>query len=252
LAYEITVSQFSGPLDLLLHLIQKQELDIYDIPIAQVTEQYMAYLQAMEELSLEIASEFIVMAATLLALKSRMLLPRKTVVADEQEEFVDPREELVQQLLEYQRCKWAAEQLKYREAMQAQVFSREPMDLRPFASTDVVRVEGVTMWDLVDAFRKLYLRVPKTERVAEITGHVIRVEDMMDALVERLRRFKRTTFDRLLDMARSRPEVVSAFLALLELMKDGIVHCLQSSTFGVIEIELYEESDHDRVIDQPT
>lgn len=250
--YEITLQQFSGPLDLLLHLIQKQELDIYDIPIAQVTEQYLSYLRAMEELSLEVASEFIVMAATLLAIKSRMLLPRKQVVTDETEELLDPRDDLVQQLLEYQRCKWAATQLKEREALQALVFSREPMNLQPYTSTDVLKVEGVTMWDLVDAFRKIYLRIPKSQHVAEIKGHVVRMEDMMVVLIDRMIRLRRTTFDELLGSVRTRPELVSYFLALLEVMKDRIVHCWQSGAFGQIEIELSEESLYVTLANRPS
>ncbi len=179
--YEIVLDKFSGPLDLLLHLIQKQELDIHDIPIALVTEQYMKYLHAMEELSLEVTSEFIVMAATLLAIKSRMLLPKPPVTQDEAE-AEDPREQLVAQLLEYQRCKFAAGQLKEMGALQSQVYSREPMDLRPYAPTDPPRVEGVSIWDLVDAFRKLIKRVPEKQHVAEIRGHVISVEDMMELM----------------------------------------------------------------------
>lgn len=241
MSYEITLHQFSGPLDLLLHLIQKQELDIYDIPISQITEQYMDYLQAMEDLSLEIASEFVVMAATLLAIKSRMLLPRPPK-ADAMEEFMlDPREELVQQLLEYQRCQWAAKHLREKEALQAQIFSRDPLDLRPFTSDEFPKVEGVNIWDLVDAFRKLYLRLPKTERIAEIRGHVVRVEDMMDKILERLQRWKICSFRELLSIVTSRASVVSAFLALLELVKDGIVYCQQESTFAEIEIGLKDE-----------
>lgn len=239
-AWEITLEQFSGPLDLLLHLIQKHEIDIFDIPIAQVTEQYLGYLRAMEELSLEIASEFIVMAATLLAIKSRMLLPRPPKIEDGVDEMVDPREELVRQLIEYQRCKWAAEQLRERETLQAQVFTRPPMDLRPYAPQEVPRVEGVTMWDLVDAFRKLYARVPKEQRVAEIKGRVVRVEDMMEAILDRLRNWRCATFVQLMNFVRTRPEVVSAFLALLELMKDGMVRCRQGGPFADIEVELTE------------
>jgi segregation and condensation protein A len=240
-AYEVTLEQFSGPLDLLLHLIQKQELNIYDIPIAQITDQYLSYLDAMGQMSLDIASEFIVMAATLLAIKSRMLLPRKAVQTTTDEVEEDPREELVRQLLEYQRCRWAATKLKEQESLRASVFSREPMDLRPYAPTEAATIQGVTIWNLVDAFRELYLRVPKENKVAEIKGHVVRVEQMMDKLLERIIRYKQTTFHILLDFAKTRHEVVSAFLALLELIKDGFVCCSQSLPFAEIHVSLIEE-----------
>ncbi|MCF8563685.1 segregation/condensation protein A [Alicyclobacillus tolerans] len=240
MSYEIVLEAFSGPLDLLLHLIQKHEIDIHDIPISTVTEQYLEYLRAMEELSLEVASEFVVMAATLLAIKSRTLLPRPPRGENEEEE-TDPREPLVEQLLEYQRCKWAAERLKARELLQSQLFSREPMDLRPYVPNSAAPLTGVSMWDLVDSYRKLLLRIPKQQQVAEIKGNVIAVEDMMHVIVERMQRFKRATFAQLLQFAQTRPEVVSAFLALLELVKDRVVKCVQPSLFGEIEILLCEE-----------
>lgn len=241
MSYEVVLEKFSGPLDLLLHLIRKHEIDIHDIPIATITDQYIEYLQAMEELSLEVASEFIVMAATLLAIKSRMLLPRPPREDMPEEELLDPREQLVMQLLEYQRCKWAAEQLKERELLQSLVYSREPMDLAPFAPNEPPKVEGVTMWDLVDAFRKLLLRVPKEERVAEIKGEVLSVDAQIETLIVRLRRFGHATFSQL-TMARTRQEVVVNFLALLELMKSGLIRCTQLLNLGDIEIHWMEGS----------
>lgn len=241
MSYEVVLENFSGPLDLLLHLIQRQELNIHDIPIALVTEQYLSYLHAMEELSLEIASEFVVMAATLLLIKSRMLLPRPTRTSDDEEVELDPREALVQQLLEYQRCKWAAEQLKSRELLQSQLFTRDPLDLRVYAAEEIAPLQGVSMWDLVDAYRKLLLRIPQEDRVAEIKGRVMSVEDMMEILTERMRKWRRATFIELIQHARTRPELVTAFLALLELVKDRIVQCVQATTFGDIEILWNEE-----------
>lgn len=241
--YEIVLDKFSGPLDLLLHLIQKQELDIHDIPIALITEQYMTYLHAMEELSLEVTSEFVVMAATLLAIKSRMLLP-KPPAAEEDGEPEDPREQLVAQLLEYQRCKIGAGRLKELGAVQSQVFSREPLDLRPYAPTDPPRVEGVSIWDLVDAFRKLIKRVPEKQQVAEIRGHVVSVEAMMEQMQARLVRFGRCTFIQLMQGARTRGELVSGFLALLELVKDGLAVCVQQLPFDDILISTPEAVDN--------
>lgn len=242
MSYEVVLDAFSGPLDLLLHLIHKQEINIHDIPVALITDQYLSYIRAMEQLELEIASEFIVMAATLLAIKSRMLLPRQIPVVDEEGE-IDPREQLVQQLLEYQRCKQAAEELKKMELLQSQVFSREPMNLKPFEPNDPPAVEGVSLWDLVDAFRKLQQRMPAEPVVAEIKGMVLSVDDMMETMLERLHRFRTCTFLELMQYARSRPEVVTAFLALLEIVKSRVATCTQVLPFGDIEISLREENE---------
>jgi len=241
-SYEVVLENFSGPLDLLLHLIQRQEMNIHDIPIATVTEQYLGYLRAMEELSLDIASDFVVMAATLLQIKSRMLLPRPPRVEEEESEL-DPREVLVQQLLEYQRCKWAAEELKTRGLLQSQLFGRDPLDLRPYASTEQPPLEGVTMWDLVDAFRKLLVRIPRGEHIAEIKGHVVSVQEMMALLSERMRKWKTASFLQLIQFPRTRPEIVSGFLALLELIKEQVVRCVQVTAFGDIDIIWNGEKD---------
>ncbi|WP_067933694.1 segregation and condensation protein A [Alicyclobacillus kakegawensis] len=240
MAYEIVLDTFSGPLDLLLHLIQKHEIDIHDIPIALVTEQYMQYLRAMEELSLEIASEFIVMAATLLAIKSRMLLPRPPRQQEElPDSEEDPRDQLVQQLLEYQRCKWAAAQLQELERRQSLIFSREPMDLRPYAP-EAPPLPAMSMWALVDAYRALMRRVPPQHQSAQITGTVISVEEMMDRVLQRLQRWQRCSFYDLFPVDSSREELVSAFLAVLELVKERRVACTQASPFADIEIVLVD------------
>ncbi|MCL6631265.1 MAG: segregation/condensation protein A [Alicyclobacillus herbarius] len=240
MAYEIVLDAFSGPLDLLLHLIQKHEIDIHDIPIALVTEQYMEYLRAMEELSLEIASEFLVMAATLLAIKSRMLLPRHKPESESEEEVdEDPREQLVQQLLEYQRCKWAAERLQELERRQSLVFSREPMDLRPYAP-DVPPPEPMSMWVLIDAYRALMRRVPAQAQSAEIKGSVISVDEMMETILERLRRWRSCRFHDLVPLNGTREDWVSAFLALLELMKERCIRCTQEQPFDEIQVELVD------------
>lgn len=234
MSYEIRIAQFEGPLDLLLHLIRKNEIDIYDIPIASITEQYLQYLSDLEQWSLEIASEFLVMAATLLSIKSRMLLPRRAPGADTEEE--DPRLPLVEQLLEYERCKWAAAQLADLAASNAQVYGREPMDLRPYRPDRVHEVLDVTLWDLVDAFRKLYLRLPPSERVAEIRGKVEKVEEWMEEISSRMRRYRSAEFTWLLGGLFTRQVLVAAFLAILELMKDGLLTCRQAEPFAPIEL----------------
>ncbi|SIS62293.1 segregation and condensation protein A [Alicyclobacillus vulcanalis] len=231
--YEVRLAQFEGPLDLLLHLIRKNEIDIYDIPIAAITEQYLQYLDELERWSLDVASEFLVMAATLLSIKSRMLLPRRATAEAEEE---DPRLPLVQQLLEYERCKWAAAQLAQRAAENAQVYGREPMDLRAYRVERRIDGLDVSLWDLVNAFRKLYLRLPPSERVAEIRGKVEKVEEWMDEIAARMRRYRSAEFGWLLSGERSRGALVAAFLAILELLKDGRLACRQAEPFGPIEL----------------
>ncbi|EPZ48900.1 segregation and condensation protein A [Alicyclobacillus acidoterrestris] len=247
MSYEVKLALFEGPLDLLMHLIRKNEVDIYDIPIADITDQYLGYLRAMEEWSLEIASEFVVMAATLLAIKSRMLLPRTRSAGSEEDEE-DPRAPLVEQLIEYQRCKWAALQLSDMATAQAQVYSRLPMDLSAYKSKDAPELTGVTLWDLVDAFRKLYMRMPKAERVAEIRGHVERVEDLMGHIVERLQRYQRIEFSQLMDFVHNRHTLVTAFLAILELIKDGALRYLQEEAFGPLELIWIGETNPDATV----
>lgn len=235
--YEIVLEAFTGPLDLLLHLIRKQELNIHDIPMSVVTDQYLRYLRAMDELSLDVASEFVVMAAWLLAIKSRMLLPRPTEELTT-EENLDPREELVAQLMEYERCKLAATGLEQRQVSATFMASREPMDLSPFFQTERSPLVGVTMWDLVDAFRKVLDRTPKETVVAEIKGKVHSVKDIMSLLLERLTVHRVMLFRQYLSPYYSRQELVSAFLALLELIKDNRVYVRQTFAFDDIQIGL--------------
>jgi len=242
-AYEIVLDSFSGPLDLLLHLIQKNEIDIHDIPMATVTEQYLAYLHAMEELSLDIASEFVVMAATLLAIKSRMLLPVPTVAEDDQP-VADPREELVQQLLEYQRYKHSASQLKELSLLQSHVFSREAMDVSLFAPTQPPALNPVSIWDLVDSFRKLARRVPRENTVASIKHSGTSVEETMELFLQRLQILQTCSFSQLMQTMASRQELVSGFMALLELLKEGLAVCFQPVLFGEIQI-IYNGGDSD-------
>lgn len=239
MSYEVKLAQFEGPLDLLLHLIRKNEVDIYDIPIAVITDQYLLYIQDLESWSLDVASEFVVMATTLLAIKSRMLLPKTRIGTEEVEE--DPRLPLIEQLIEYQRCKWVASQLSDMAMAQAQVYSRIPMDLSPYRVNETPELTGVTMWNLVDAFRKLYLRMPKTDRIAEIRGHVERVEDIMEDIIARLRRYRIIEFSHLFDFVTERHTLVTAFLAILELIKDGHLSYDQEEPFGPLHLTWQED-----------
>jgi segregation and condensation protein A len=236
-SYHVRLDLFEGPLDLLLHLIKKNEVDITDIPIATITEQYLGYLDFLRDLSLDVAGEYLVMAATLTLLKSRMLLPSPE--ADDEDE-ADPRMDLVRQLLEYQRYREAAEALASRPWLRRDVFAREPGveglpesdDTRPFVR--------VTMWELMEAFRAVLARA-RPDPV-----HEVRVEPV--SLAERVRDLLRTLavarslrFDSLFGDAPTRSFVIVTFLAILELTRMGAIEALQEEAFGPILIALRVE-----------
>jgi segregation and condensation protein A len=240
---KIKLDMFEGPLDLLLHLIEKSEVDIYQVPIAQITDQYMKVLAEAREMELEIASEFLVMAATLLAIKSRMLLPRQEPIeeeagyAEEGEWFVDPRTELVERLLEYKRFKRLGEVLRQREEERSKVYSRPPMDLSPY-TPQVNPVEGLTPDDLLQAFVDALKNRKPPEPMTKVAREEISVSARMDEIYEQLLREGQLFFSKLLNWDLiTKERVITTFLALLELMKVKKIVCRQSRLFGDILIE---------------
>jgi segregation and condensation protein A len=243
---KLKLQSFEGPLDLLLHLIDKAEVEITDIPISEITDQYLSYLQTMHELNLEIASEFLVMASQLLAMKSGLLLPRPieldVPLIDYEEEMIDPRQALMERLIEYKKFKQLAEELKDREEQRNQVFTRPPANLKQYAPAVVPNpLQGVTLFDLLDAFRKALQKAQPDEYVADIYRNEMSVEGRMAEILGILA-FKngRIGFFELLGNYRKRSELIVSFLALLELMKAKKVRCLQSRLFGEIIIEAYD------------
>lgn len=242
---KVKLDMFEGPLDLLLHLIDKSELDVCEIPIARITDQYMESLTAMQVFELESASEFLVMAATLLAIKSRMLLPRAEPadLSDvlEDEEGMDPREELVQRLLEYKRYKRLADVLREREADRSQVYTRMPMDLTEY-TPDENPLEGITPDELlqhfVDVIHKREEEV-REEEPTKMTREEISVSDRMDEIDDFLTRQEGSLFfSELLHWeVITRERVITTFLALLELLKLKRIRVRQSELFDDIQIE---------------
>jgi segregation and condensation protein A len=227
----VKLERFEGPLDLLLHLIKRDEIDIYDIPIARITQQYLAYLELMRALDLEVAGEFLVMAATLMRIKARMLLPQPAVGAEEDEG--DPREELVQRLIEYREFKEAASTLKLREEDRRQLFERgmvpaeEEFGPRPLAPA--------TLFDLLDALNRVLSRVPEAA-VYEVQAEVFDVEERIAALAAALAERGALLFSELMLRCRVRAEMIVTFIALLELIRLGQAHVIQHQTFGEISI----------------
>jgi segregation and condensation protein A len=234
--YRVKLEVFEGPLDLLLHLIKKNEVEIADIPIAMITEQYLAYLELMRDLNLDVAGEFLVMAATLMLVKSRQLLPPSEEI---EEEEPDPRAELMQQLVEYQKYREAALALSERPFLRRDVFVREPQERdadETGASQEPVRLR-VSVWDLMEAFRAVLQRA-QPQAVHEVVVERISLRERAELLLQALSRVGSLAFESLFADDTTRIEVLATFLALLELMKMGAVRATQEERYGTIQIEL--------------
>lgn len=245
--YNVKIDAFEGPLDLLLHLINTLEVDIYDIPMAQITEQYLLYVHTMKDLQLDVASEYLVMAATLLAIKSKMLLPKHDdTFMDNEIEFEeeDPRDELVERLIEYRKFKEAANELKQREEERGQVYTKPPSDLTEFIEETDLKTGDmqVSLYDMLGAFNKL-LRRKKLQRPVQtrITKQEISIEKRMNDILTTIKKLnKRTTFTSLFP-SEDKEHLVVTFLAVLELMKRKQILVMQEKNFTEIFVESHEE-----------
>lgn len=233
LPYQVRIENFEGPLDLLLHLIKKSEINIYDIPINLIAQQYLEYVEAMKELNLNVAGEFLVMAATLLQIKSKMLLPADEAAADE-EDGPDPREELVRRLLEYKTYKEAARQLDGQEKMWREIFSRAPEPLVEVESDETL-MDNVSLFDLVDALKAIVERNPGGGKtLIEIVPDNLTVRERMNVILETLEGKDSVAFAALFDGSCHRLVIIVTFLALLELIRLRVAQVFQSETFGPI------------------
>jgi len=230
MSYRVKLEIFEGPLDLLLHLIKKDEVDIYDIPIARVTDQYLQYLELMQDMNLDVAGEYLVMAATLTHVKSRMLLPPSEADSDEPEE--DPRADLVQQLLEYQRYREVALALGGRPLLMRDVFQREP-ETPACDDEEGVRLRDVSVADLLEAFREVLERSLR-ESFHEIVTEEVSVAECIDLVLRRLEIDGPLRFRDLFAGAPSRRRLVATFLAILELVRTQAVRARQEDEYGEI------------------
>jgi segregation and condensation protein A len=226
----VRLARFEGPLDLLLHLIKRDEIDIYDIPISHITQQYLAYLELMQSLDLEVAGEFLVMAATLMRIKAKMLLPLPAVGAEEDEDG-DPREELVQRLVEYRQFKEAAGTLKDREGERRLLFERGMVPSEEDAGP--LPLAPVSLFDLLDALHRVMARVPEAA-VYEVQAEEWSVEDKLSLIATEVAERGSISFTELLLRCRARAEMVVTFVALLELVKLGVVGVVQGAAFDEI------------------
>jgi segregation and condensation protein A len=234
--YAIKLDIFEGPLDLLLYLIKKNEIDIYNIPVALITQQYLEYLNIIKSLNLDLAGEYLVMASTLIHIKSRMLLPvPEEPSAEEQED--DPRAELVKQLLEYQAFKDAAAELSSRPLLERDVFKRStaaPEEMKKTTADEDELIE-VSVFELIEAFHHLVSRIDRKE-LLEIDLEKMSLTDIINDVMERLTREKNLTFEELLGERKDRRRIVYTFLALLELIKLKMIKAYQTTAFGVIRL----------------
>lgn len=239
--YRVNVEVFEGPLDLLLHLIKKNDLDIYDIPVAFVLEEYMRYIDTIKELDIDLAGEFLLMAAELAHIKSRLLLPDETAKIEEEE--LDPRADLVKRLLEYQQFKQASEKLVERKMLGRDVFL--PLAPERVEAPSDGPIEG-NVYDLVEAFSKILKRVP-AEKYHEVAIDRISINDRIYQIVGLVKKDATITLDDLLIADLARYDIVITFLALLEMCRLKMIRVYQSQTFGPLYIQgiMTEVSDED-------
>lgn len=251
-AIDVKLNVFEGPLDLLLHLIEKNKVNIYDIPIVTITEQYLDYVNHMEEEDLDVMSEFLVMAATLIRIKSKMLLPK---VTEEDEEEEDPREELVRRLLEYKMYKYAASELKDLELDGAKAFYKKesiPAEVKNFKPV-VDPVALISEYDMnLEKLNEIFKSVmrkqvekvdPIRSKFKNIEREEISLEAKMAEVREQVRGLAGINFRTLLEMQASRSNIIVTFLAILELMKIGAIQIRQEEIFGEIIIDSRDDID---------
>lgn len=236
--YVVTIDNFDGPLDLLLHLIKEQDIDIYDIKIEDITKQYLDYIRHMKELNLEIASEYLVMASELIEMKSKMLLPKKKEKEDDDYEE-DPRELLIERLLAYKRYKEVTSEFKDLELNRKMVFTREPDNLNRYVKEDE-NSEDLGVADLIDAFNNLLKRKELDRPIAtKITKKELSVTEKVNKIKNILRNKKKINFEDIFEVS-TKEEVIISFLSVLEMVKKDEILLTQEGNFKNIVISLKE------------
>jgi segregation and condensation protein A len=235
-AYQVKLETFEGPLDLLVHLIRISELNVYDIPISRITDQYLSYIALMQELNLDVAGEFLVMASTLIHIKSKMLLPRPETAATDGEPEEDPREALVRRLIEHQKFKAAAELLHERETLRSAQFLRPDARVAGAAEDEHEPELEVDLFGLLTAFKGVLERASRRPPMV-IPPEQISIEDRIDQLLARLSETEACGFEDLFaDGDGSRTFMIVTFLALLEMIRLKLIRVFQSGSFGPIRV----------------
>lgn len=232
-AYHVDLGHtFEGPMDLLVHLVKKNEIDIYDIPIALITRQYLEYLNFMKALNIDVAGDFLVMAATLAHIKSRMLLPGKQ---EEQEEAEDPRMEIVRPLAEYLQLKDAAQDLAGRPRLDRDVFVRAQSDGDASPREGEQDLMQVSLFELIDAFQKI-IKQKSPKDFLNLTLDTISVKSRISQIADILEKRGSITFEELFDKEAGKSEIIVTFLAILEMVKSQVIRIMQHASSGIIRI----------------
>lgn len=235
--YTVKFEVFEGPLDLLLYLIKKEEVDIYQVNLTQIATQFIEYIEVMRMLDLEIAGEFLVMAATLMYIKSKELLPvEQRPAVEEEEEGEDPRWELIRQLVEYKKFKDAAAQLQQLEVLQEEIFPHVPGVVKFEAEEPATTRPQASLFDLINAVNSVLKRIGNRDESREIYEERWTVSEKIESLLTELTANKSIRFSVLFERAQTRTEVVVTFLAMLELIRLRQLRAMQSEAFGEIEI----------------
>lgn len=230
MGYEVKLDVFEGPLDLLLFLIKKNELNIYDIPIAEITDQYLQYVELMRSLNLDLAGEYLLLAATLLHIKSRLLLPTQEYEEDTED---DPRLELVEQLVTYQACREAAHLLDSRPQLGREVFVKGARESAAGEETHPIAWEEVGLFELIDAFQRIVSRLKPAE-VMEIQGETVTLRQKIEEIIALMTRVGSMSFEELIGGQESRRHKIYTFLALLELVRRRVIYAVQDAPFSSI------------------
>ena len=233
---DLKINEFEGPLDLLLHLIKENKMDIFDIKIEEITEQYLSYIKKQESMNLEIDSEYLVLASELIEIKSKLLLPHEKEVLDEEES--DPREELMNRLLEYQAYKEITKTLKEKELIRQEIYTKAPSSLKEFVDSDTDIKMDITLDDLVDAFQKFLERKKESKPLAtKVTENEITVSSRRSDIKMLLSKGKKISFFKLFPVY-TKEYVVATFLAVLEMVKNKEIIITQNDTFDDIVCEV--------------
>lgn len=248
MSYNIKLPQFEGPFDLLLFFIERDELDIYDIPIYQITTDFLDYMHQMDEMDMEVASEFILVAATLMRIKAKMLLPRKDL--DEQGNEIDPRQELVQQLVEYRKFKEVTEELKRMEEERAKMFKRGNLGIDLERAAEQVaegeaELHSMNLYGLMRAFNRVLSRFEeqKKEMRHAIVRYPYTIEMQKQHLLSTLSREKYSGFEEVFSACENRPHAVYTFLAILEMMNQGLLIMSVREGFNNFMLKLTDEAE---------
>lgn len=233
---DLKINEFEGPLDLLLHLIKENKMDIFDIKIEEITEQYLSYIKKQESMNLEVDSEYLVLASELIEIKSKLLLPHEKEVIDEEES--DPREELINRLLEYQAYKEITKTLKEKELIRQEIYTKAPSSLKEYVDSDTDIKMDVTLDDLVDAFQKFLERKKESKPLTtKVTENEITVSSRRSDIKMLLSKGKKISFFKLFPVY-TKEYVVATFLAVLEMVKNKEIIITQNDTFDDIVCEV--------------